>query len=192
MGVVCNATDATQHGWSYDAVAKQIKHGGLCLSTVGWDVPLNLDACSKSGSYQNFSFDTSTGLFHINAPAADKKLYPACLQVGAGAISKADVYKCNAANPAMLFDVDADDGLIRSRAQWPSLKGYECLAARDHYAPPPSPETNTTISISVDGQGLVFDAKPETLKGTSYGWGAIPLLSVYDKGTGLPVLPWHE
>jgi len=27
---------------------------------------------------------------------------------------------------------------------------------------------------------------------TSYGWGALPLLTVYDKGTDLPVLPWKE
>ena len=27
---------------------------------------------------------------------------------------------------------------------------------------------------------------------SSYGWGALPLLTVYDKGTGLPVLPWKE
>ena len=25
-----------------------------------------------------------------------------------------------------------------------------------------------------------------------YGWGAVPMLSVYDKGTGLPLLPWSE
>ena len=25
-----------------------------------------------------------------------------------------------------------------------------------------------------------------------YGWGAVPMLSVYDKETGLPLLPWSE
>jgi hypothetical protein len=27
--------------------------------------------------------------------------------------------------------------------------------------------------------------------GSSYGWGAIPMMNAYDKGTGLPVLPWN-
>ena len=25
-----------------------------------------------------------------------------------------------------------------------------------------------------------------------YGWGAVPMMSLYDKGTDLPVLPWLE
>ena len=25
-----------------------------------------------------------------------------------------------------------------------------------------------------------------------YGWGAVPMLSVYDKHTGLPLLPWSQ
>jgi hypothetical protein len=28
--------------------------------------------------------------------------------------------------------------------------------------------------------------------GSAYGWGSIPLLSAYDAGTDLPVLPWNE
>ena len=27
---------------------------------------------------------------------------------------------------------------------------------------------------------------------TSYGWGDIPLMSAYDRATGLPVLPWNR
>jgi len=32
----------------------------------------------------------------------------------------------------------------------------------------------------------------ETIVGTSYGWGAVPMMSLYDAGTDLPVLPWNE
>ena len=53
-------------------------------------------------------------------------------------------------------------------------------------------EVNTTVAVSADGRRLLFDSHGFIVGGTSYGWGAIPLLSVYDKGTGLPVLPWHE
>ena len=28
--------------------------------------------------------------------------------------------------------------------------------------------------------------------GSAYGWGPIPMLSIYDAGTELPVLPWNE
>ena len=33
--------------------------------------------------------------------------------------------------------------------------------------------------------------EPVTVTGSAYGWGPIPMLSVYDRGTGLPVLPWN-
>ena len=27
---------------------------------------------------------------------------------------------------------------------------------------------------------------------SAYGWGPIPMMSAYDKATGLPVLPWNR
>ena len=34
------------------------------------------------------------------------------------------------------------------------------------------------------------DAEELVLKQVSYGWGAIPMLSIYDAGTDLPMLPF--
>ena len=31
-----------------------------------------------------------------------------------------------------------------------------------------------------------------TVEATAYGWAPIPMMSVYDKATGLPVLPWNR
>ena len=33
---------------------------------------------------------------------------------------------------------------------------------------------------------------PATVVASAYGWGPIPMLSAYDKATGLPVLPWNK
>jgi sialate O-acetylesterase len=54
--------------------------------------------------------------------------------------------------------------------------------------------TNSTLSVTTDGKALLMSTpriasgkKPDA---TRYGYGAIPMLSVYDSQTGLPVLPW--
>lgn len=59
---------------------------------------------------------------------------------------------------------------------------------------------NATISVSSDRQKLIFTASQrsnpfvtvEPPLASSYGWGPIPLMSVYDKTTGLPLLGWKE
>ena len=54
---------------------------------------------------------------------------------------------------------------------------------------------NATVTLAVGGAGLTLTA-PASTDGAGapvasrYGWGAVPMLSVYDKETGLPVLPW--
>ena len=35
-------------------------------------------------------------------------------------------------------------------------------------------------------------AAAPAVMGSAYGWGPIPMMNVYDKGTGLPVLGWNE
>ena len=35
-------------------------------------------------------------------------------------------------------------------------------------------------------------AEGATVTGSAYGWGPIPMMSAYDKATGLPVLPWNK
>ena len=50
------------------------------------------------------------------------------------------------------------------------------------------------------GHGLLLEAElpaggptPAGLVlATAYGWGDVPMLSAYDKQTGLPVLPWNR
>ena len=56
---------------------------------------------------------------------------------------------------------------------------------------------NATITLAVGGAGLTLTAPgapaqsaPGAPVASRYGWGAVPMLSVYDKQTGLPVLPW--
>jgi sialate O-acetylesterase len=54
---------------------------------------------------------------------------------------------------------------------------------------------NATITIrdtnSVILTAATSDAK-DVIVATSYGWGSIPMMTIYDKGTALPVLPWNE
>ena len=60
---------------------------------------------------------------------------------------------------------------------------------------------NATIAIIASSPAaLTLTAAAAPLAGAGagpplasrYGWGAVPMLSVYDKGTGLPLLPWSE
>jgi len=37
-----------------------------------------------------------------------------------------------------------------------------------------------------------LDQDDATILATSYGWGSVPMLSLYDRATDLPVLGWHE
>ena len=57
---------------------------------------------------------------------------------------------------------------------------------------------NATIAVASGGAALTLTAAAARLAGAGapvasrYGWGAVPMLSVYDKSTGLPLLPWSE
>ena len=57
---------------------------------------------------------------------------------------------------------------------------------------------NASVTATADGLVLEAEAPPGValddvqVIATSYGWGMIPMLSAYDLGTGLPVLPWKE
>jgi hypothetical protein len=44
------------------------------------------------------------------------------------------------------------------------------------------------VALDLTAGETVESAAPS---GSSYGWGAIPMMNAYDKGTGLPVLPWN-
>ena len=51
---------------------------------------------------------------------------------------------------------------------------------------------NATITLAAAGTALTLTAQAGVGApvASRYGWGAVPMLSVYDKQTGLPVLPW--
>lgn len=55
---------------------------------------------------------------------------------------------------------------------------------------------NATLSVGANGQSLVLAAAmpldAQTAVATAYGWAPIPMLSAYDKTSGLPVLPWNR
>jgi sialate O-acetylesterase len=46
-------------------------------------------------------------------------------------------------------------------------------------------------NISVVLTAATGDAN-DVIVATSYGWGSIPMMTIYDKGSDLPVLPWNE
>ena len=58
---------------------------------------------------------------------------------------------------------------------------------------------NATVAVAPGGRSLLLEAPlpaaptPAGLVlATAYGWGDVPLLSAYDKQSGLPVLPWNR
>jgi hypothetical protein len=57
------------------------------------------------------------------------------------------------------------------------------------------------VRVAPGGRALVLEAAlppapapaaAGVVLATSYGWGDIPLMSAYDRATGLPVLPWNR
>jgi hypothetical protein len=79
VGVPCDAADATQQGWAFDAEAGHITRGGLCLSAREWGIPLNMYACGNATTHQNFTYKGTH--FQTHAPANGKGDYPAYLEV---------------------------------------------------------------------------------------------------------------
>ena len=61
---------------------------------------------------------------------------------------------------------------------------------------------NATVGLHESGRALLLHARLPALHssavrkavvvGSRYGWGPIPMLSVYDAETDLPVLPWQR
>ena len=58
---------------------------------------------------------------------------------------------------------------------------------------------NASVRVAPGGRAIVLEAALPpapaavgVVLATSYGWGDIPLMSVYDRATGLPLLPWRR
>ena len=111
-----------------------------------------------------------------------------------------------------LHDVSANGLELRAAANAvPSLNcsahvAYTCAYAtvygtwRASRALPTAPfEANVTATIAANGRDVELAVPPPyrhaaalSVRGTSYGYGAVPFMTLYDKGTGLPVLPWNR
>lgn len=58
---------------------------------------------------------------------------------------------------------------------------------------------DATLALSEDGHKVILrptdtssTASTTKITRTSYGWGSIPMMTLYEKGTDLPVLGWNE
>eukprot|EP00797_Seminavis_robusta_P034174 Sro80_g043100.2 (222) ;mRNA; f:62557-63222 len=49
-------------------------------------------------------------------------------------------------------------------------------------------KSNTTVTLTAS----TGDSRKDSIVATSYGWGSVPMMTIYDKATDLPVLPWNE
>ena len=72
-----------------------------------------------------------------------------------------------------------------------------CAWAGVQFNDPAFTWVNASVALSADGAGVVLTASsvPAGATGvtaTSYGWGPIPMLTVYSAAANLPVLPWRE
>jgi hypothetical protein len=56
---------------------------------------------------------------------------------------------------------------------------------------------NASVTVGASGRTLLLTMPlvpmvNATVLGTAYGWGNIPFMNAYDKGSGLPVLGWNS
>ena len=149
VAVPCNSADTTTGGWAYDKANRRITNKGLCLSTDGWHFPLVLRACGNTSTFQEWTFDSSSGHFEISCPAGGSpKPYPAALTAyplsGSDHPVQAYAYR-PAGSPNFAWKVATAAGTIEQPSS-----GY-CLAAREAYVPAPQPSS---------GAGLQLWAKP--------------------------------
>lgn len=54
------------------------------------------------------------------------------------------------------------------------------------------PTTSTTSTTAIVGKQYYDYGQDTVILATSYGWGSVPMMTLYDKGTDLPVLGWNE
>lgn len=103
---------------------------------------------------------------------------------GSGAFVPVD---CSATFPAVWPNKTKYNASMESQCAWSSIcvRGVGWL--------------NATASVAATGHEMILTAQlptvvqnPAVVTATSYGWGPIPMLSVYVKDADLPVLPWNE
>lgn len=51
--------------------------------------------------------------------------------------------------------------------------------------------SQVVLTVETDGKNSILSEEDSVLE-TSYGWGSVPMLTLYDAGTDLPVLPWKR
>ena len=72
-----------------------------------------------------------------------------------------------------------------------SVKGGAILLTVKPKQPAATASAATTTSTAAAASGGREEEVPVVL-GSAYGWGAIPMLTVFESSTGLPVLPWNS
>jgi len=96
-------------------------------------------------------------------------------------------FNCDGEQPNVVYEASG----MTKRMQAPSV--YMCawaeLLLNDTWV-------NATISVAEDGSALMFSAPPMYVGAgaplaSRYAWGNIPMMTVYDRETNLPVLPWN-
>lgn len=154
VGVVPDATDATQTGWTYvntsmsetDSIGTSIMHGGRCLATTGWESDLVLTTCGNASTEQAWMYDGTKQQFSIMAPAP-KKLYLGCMQ-STGVLGKVDVYNCKSiAKEQWIIDGSAKTICLSDKSL--------CLAGRAGANPPNPGPAGVQIWAKPIGQGKV-------------------------------------
>jgi hypothetical protein len=86
----------------------------------------------------------------------------------------------------------------RPNAQSPTPHTHPPLTAQTQFNDAKKTWVNASVALTADGQGMVLAALPpagaSAVTGTSYGWGAVPFMTVYlaDAGLDLPVQAWQS
>lgn len=102
--------------------------------------------------------------------------------------------KLNDVTPAgLLMRPSANEGTVNCT----SSKGV-CAWASLQFDDAAATWVNATLAISGDNQGVVLTAEPPSgsskVVATSYGWGAVPFMTVYlaDSDLDLPLMAWNQ
>jgi len=80
--------------------------------------------------------------------------------------------------------IDCDSGKGQGKCAWAELQSQDGTWINATV----TVESRSTMLLTAI-QGSDIDGAPVASR---YGWGAVPMMNVYDKGTELPVLPWFE
>merc|ERR1712118_240375 len=120
------------------------------------------------------------------------------MQTGTGELS---VYLNDVTNLGLVLKYPHNAQFAGDCVKWNSKAPHTCAWAGLHFNDAKKSWVNASISLGADKMSIVLTAIPPTgataIIGSSYGWGAIPMMSVYCAdmaGTDgqLPLLTWNR